>query len=492
MNPYLRFVQRRHIAFALFVVLLLTVTEANGVSIEYSCIRLISQDGIRQNWLANITTGQVSKTDLPNIIYQPYAISPDGHYAIYRNPQPESAPHTQDHYQLVVQSWFGKPVVLQQDIPDNSGANVWFQWSPDSQRFIYTAISGYIPDSSAKINVTIAEPDGKETPISSYDPSWASLGSNSPFLEVELLGWSSDGEYVAFLHPNGKEKSTDLEIWSVSEKHLVSYKLPPQDDPYDMHFIGQVWIGHKIGFVLRGSLVVASADNENIQTYTLPSSDQPDNTIRHLIWSPDGRFLAVLSLNLDILDVQHQKFVESVHQGLTSHVGAPQYCGDCVYPDYDIEPVTWSNDSKTVYMFQGPPDYDKSANLVALNVSTGKFETLITNIKDARWLLPARLLAHTVKNTNGDKLYWFDVQTHTDHSIDNLPAEALWNVVLSPNRQYMLLTFEEIIDPKQNTFKDVVELLPLTGPWIKKLATVSSYADTRSFVWSPNSANVAI
>ena len=116
MIPYLRFVQRRHIAFALFVVLLLTVTEAKGVSIEYSCIRLISQDGIRQNWLANIATGQVSQTDLPNIIYQPYAISPDGQYVVYRNPQPESANPPQDHYQLVVQSWVGKPVVLQQDI----------------------------------------------------------------------------------------------------------------------------------------------------------------------------------------------------------------------------------------------------------------------------------------------------------------------------------------------------------------------------------------
>jgi hypothetical protein len=482
----------RHLAYSTFiVVLLLLIGTAHIQASSIDCVRPINFE-MHKNWLANAITGEVIQSFLPNTIAPPFEISPDGKYVIYRNPDQGNA---QNEDQLIVQSWDSEPVILQSDISNNLGANVKFQWSPDNQRFIYTSISGYLSNKTAKINISIAEPDGSQTQVITYTPSWKALWNDAPFLEVNLLGWSDNSEYTAFIHPDGINKNTELNFWSVSKKQLTRFKLPPIDSPYDPRFIGQVWSDHQLAFVHSSyeKVNVVSIDNKTIGTYNIPPSEQQFNRIEHLVWSPDGKFLAVLSGYLDILDVQGQKFLDNIHVPLTSHVGFPQYCGDCVYPRYNVEPVTWSSDSQTVYLFQGSYDVLKPADFVGLNVVSGNPVILIKNIKDAHWLIPARQLIYSTEDINGYKLNWFDTRTKKSQFIGKWPFSDFrsWDVLLSPNQKKLILTFLVNSNSKDTFFDTVVDLVSLDGMQKTNLLTYP-YLSIESIAWSPDSTHIAI
>ncbi|MEP7288091.1 MAG: WD40 repeat domain-containing protein [Chloroflexota bacterium] len=465
------------------VIAIVLCSAAPAAAASNHCL-FVTAPGNPENWITNVESGMTFTVEKSNFINLVDAVSPDHTTMVYESSNPGDN-SGDGSGQLFVQSGLDAPIELESKIPNNRGANVWFMWSPDSQKFVYTFVSGSMSQGTGKVIVAEANKFGQRTIIQSYNAALKPLWNDAPFLETELLGWSPDSQYMAYFHYT--TKNTELAIWSASQKKVTSLNLSALDDPYDGRFIGQHWQGHKLAFVHDRKLIIIDADTAG---YVLPPVDLPDSGIENLIWSPDGRYIAILSGDptlgsLDILDLQAKKYLPQDHVTLSSLLAQPEYCGDCFYPDFEIEPIVWAADSHAVYVIQGEYDYDKPATLAELDVSTGNLKPLLTGIKFAHWLLPAQWLAFT--SANNDHVSWYDIKTDEQHLITDVPIhdDSKWNVILSPDHLHTAL----IIRPFSG---DVTLYMFALAPLPAKQLNMIRFAPSASFDWSLDSKYIAV
>lgn len=335
---------------------------------EYVCLRFNS-DRLGIDWHLDLNTGFYTYDARP--LDQPVSsdvlgrwATSDGKRIAYLRPTRAVAPRYALYVKPAVDGWAALDNDENATLIDTSINLFGFEWSPDNTRMAYT-----YREANGQAMLTIATPDGK-TRI------------NQPIItprsnDVLFHGWSSDGAYVAI--STNEAFGRTISFWSVADLQPLSfpvYVVLPFVENVTWSPRGR-WLAYlRSDAASRSRLVVATpgqAGRVNSQVELTVELPLLQNT--RLLWSPDGRHLALRYLDarmywqIAIYRVdgnQITRLTQDVTQG--SRLLWPQGSA-------------WSDDGQLLLYWQERMTRPGGRDLAAYRLDTHASEILISDVQ---------------------------------------------------------------------------------------------------------------
>jgi Tol biopolymer transport system component len=406
----------------------------------------------------------------PFLLTNEYLPAPDRRATIYREGK------------KVYLGYAGMPILLWDQLAPYDRLAEQVFWSPDSRRVAY--IWG-----GTDQHLVIADADGRNRrPFIKFDG------------ETTFGGWSPDGEHILI----AGHESTDIAIWSVSsgqQTHAVQGGLRLDGVRSDRAWSPR---GDWLAYVWRASsgdtrLILVKPDGSSERSfdlgYILDSIARDD-----LVWSPDGRYVALRYAMHDNVDEQYRVGVYGT-DGSALAGGDPPYA-----PNADvIPPLIWSPDSRVLSFVVRRPvldfktdQYKQVYTLMAYGPGERKLTTLADNLDRPPFYSPlrARVAVYsiaqarktiTIMGLDGSSPVKLvdnvDDAGNPDWSPDGKWVAAVWANGKVPNRRLRLTWMRpDGTEPHElaNDFQDVHDLRWMGGGDV--IAYIAWWRDGRSSV----------
>jgi Tol biopolymer transport system component len=301
------------------------------------------------------------------------------------------------------------------------------------------------------------------------------------------------------------------QLFSQKFQSVHTLPVPPTvfGSEIEFYFFEPIWspIGHKLAAM---DIVTTHFDTEiyilspefGLQSWQ-PTNPEQSN---HLVWSPNGNFLAIVDINyqdnpefkrnIALLDVHSRILTESPKFEVNPKFPNRFYCADCAAP-YEIEPIVWANDSRSLYFFSGP---DKtSAALSVFRLSDQHSQIIVPQFDEFQWPLPGESLVYLVNQDDQQQIHYLNVETGATAIIGYIKLSTNWSqedmdyeyrhFYLSPDGQHIVLVYTE---PGKQWH---VELLSPDGNNKRSIA-VSIFPRPNIYdnyvIWSPDSTRFGL
>jgi len=373
------------IVLSALLIVPISVTSLNGGRVQADrrdCIQV--EDAFTNRSYYDVVTGNKLLTPFVSADYTSISVSPDAHYVAY-----------------IGLSLFLKSVgasnhtarLLQNDVDAQGYYDARdMQWSPDEHFIAYRWVS---EDGTQYVAVSDTAGNQVARHVLDHVPEGAT---------VSLHGWSADGRYLAVSYhidsqsPDDPTPLTSIHILSAPnlqpvETPLLTSNMVPRDkggdafNPYEMVQWGASgdWLDYLTGKPDEHDTLTLYSPSTG-QMLTADTSGLTDPGFQpQVLWSPDGKHIAVLSPKADVRQKQFSiKWGVDIFgiDGSIFYSVSDNAIPSTLYPTpWNINQFIWSADSRSLIYPEALAFFDRvHSDLVAFNLDRKQVVPLRANV----------------------------------------------------------------------------------------------------------------
>jgi hypothetical protein len=280
----------------------------------------------------------------------------------------------------------GKGIVIQRDLPSLSNPmasspeleRTQSLWLPDSQHILVrwedTVTRANPTTQSIRQWMTLLDSNGQR--LATYNTTISSS------VRYFIDGISPDGQIVAMQAEQGNTIRLRFHSMKTLEPIMDAIQVDPSscNRPWESDYRFCAYWSPQTTWVAYGTIYMNAQPALTLSNFStqkrfeIPLPSAAEFAWRRLYWSPDGRYLAVLSLNrTNAYTASHLTLVDT-SGNIIAYIPNMDY----LHTYNDQTWLRWSSDSQTLLFRHYDTENDHPSSLKVLRIQTGQVDTLAT------------------------------------------------------------------------------------------------------------------